>query len=156
MVCASFTATGNLNVIGRPHFALLKDGAILANVGHFNDEIELGALAEMAKGRREIRRFVEEYQLPDKKVFVLAEGRLLNHVAAEANPAAVMDMSFANQVLSIEYLLKHGKELEPRVYPVPRELDEEISRTKLEAMGMRIDKMTDEQAIYAKSWKAGT
>src|SRR5436190_3127651 len=152
-----FTATGNLNVIGRPHFGLLKDGAILANVGHFNDEIELGALAEMAKGRREIRRFVEEYQLPDKKkVFVLAEGRLLNHAAAEANPAAVMDMSFANQALSIEYLLKHGKELAPRVYPVPRELDEEIARRKLEAMGMRIDTMSAAQAEYARSWKAGT
>jgi adenosylhomocysteinase len=151
-----FTATGNLNVIGKSHFALLKDGAILANVGHFNDEIELGALGDMATGRREIRRFVEEYQLPDKKVFVLAEGRLLNHVAAEANPAAVMDMSFANQVLSIEYLLKHGTELEPRVYPVPRELDEEIARRKLAAMGMNIDTMTKAQAEYARSWKAGT
>ena len=152
-----FTATGNLNVIGRSHFGLLKDGAILANVGHFNDEIELGALAEMATGRREIRPFVEEFQLPSgKKVFVLAEGRLLNHAAAEANPAAVMDMSFANQALSIEYLLKHGKELEPRVYPVPRELDEDIARRKLEAMGMNIDKMTAAQAEYARSWKAGT
>ena len=151
-----FTATGNLNVIGRAHFGLLKDGAILANVGHFNDEIELNALAEMAKGRREIRRFVEEYQLPDKKVFVLAEGRLLNHVAAEANPAAVMDMSFANQVLSVEYLLQHGKELEPRVYAVPRELDEEIARRKLAAMGMNIDRMSEAQAEYARSWKAGT
>src|SRR5467141_3237013 len=149
-----FTATGNLNVIGRAHFGLLKDGAILGNVGHFNDEIELG---EMAKGRREIRPFVEEFQLPSgKKVFVLAEGRLLNHAAAEANPAAVMDMSFANQALSIEYLLKHGKELAPRVYPVPRELDEEIARRKLEAMGMNIDTMTAAQAEYARSWKAGT
>jgi len=152
-----FTATGNLNVIGRAHFACLKDGAILANVGHFNDEIELGALAEMAKGRRVIRPFVEEFQLADKKkVFVLAEGRLLNHAAAEANPAAVMDMSFANQALSIEYLLKHGKELAARVYPVPRELDEEIARRKLEAMGMRIDTMSAAQAEYARSWKAGT
>ena len=152
-----FTATGNLNVIGRAHFACLKDGAILTNVGHFNDEIELGALAEMAKGRRVIRPFVEEFQLADKKkVFVLAEGRLLNHAAAEANPAAVMDMSFANQALSIEYLLKHGKELAPRVYPVPRELDEEIARRKLEAMGMRIDTMSAAQAEYARSWKAGT
>jgi adenosylhomocysteinase len=151
-----FTATGNLNVIGRSHFGLLKDGAILANVGHFNDEIELGALAEMAKGRREIRPFVEEFQLPGKKVFVLAEGRLLNHAAAEANPAAVMDMSFANQALSIEYLMQHGKELAPRVYPVPRELDEEIARRKLEAMGMNIDTMSAAQAEYARSWKAGT
>jgi len=151
-----FTATGNLNVIGRSHFPTLKDGALLANVGHFNDEIELGALAEMASGRREIRPFLEEFTLPGRKVFVLAEGRLLNHVAAEANPAAVMDMSFANQVLSVEYLLKHGKTLEPKVYAVPRELDEDIARRKLAAMGMRIDQMTEEQRVYANSWKAGT
>ncbi len=151
-----FTATGNLNVIGRPHFPALKDGALLANVGHFNDEIELGALAEMASGRREIRPFLEEFTLPGRKVFVLAEGRLLNHAAAEANPAAVMDMSFANQVLSIEYLLKHGATLEPKVYAVPRELDEDIARRKLDAMGMRIDQMTEEQRVYANSWKAGT
>ncbi len=151
-----FTATGNLNVIGRTHFPTLKDGALLANVGHFNDEIELGALAEMASGRREIRPFLEEFTLPGRKIFVLAEGRLLNHVAAEANPAAVMDMSFANQVLSIEYLLKHGKSLEPKVYAVPRELDLDIARRKLAAMGMRIDQMTEEQRVYANSWKAGT
>ena len=151
-----FTATGNLNVIGRAHFPTLKDGALLANVGHFNDEIELGALAEIASGRREIRPFLEEFTLPGRKVFVLAEGRLLNHVAAEANPAAVMDMSFANQVLSVEYLLKHGKSLEPKVYAVPRELDEDIARRKLAAMGMRIDQMTEEQRVYANSWKAGT
>ncbi len=151
-----FTATGNLNVIGKPHFPTMKDGALLANVGHFNDEIELTALAEMASGRREIRPFLEEFTLPGRKVFVLAEGRLLNHVAAEANPAAVMDMSFANQVLSIEYLLRHGKELEPKVYAVPRELDEDIARRKLAAMGMRIDQLTEEQRVYANSWKAGT
>ena len=151
-----FTATGNLNVIGRSHFPTMKDGALLANVGHFNDEIELGALAEMASGRREIRPFLEEFTLPGRKVFVLAEGRLLNHVAAEANPAAVMDMSFANQVLSVEYLLRHGKTLEPKVYAVPRELDLDIARRKLAAMGMRIDQMTEEQRVYASSWKAGT
>src|SRR5438093_1107198 len=151
-----FTATGNLNVIGRSHFALLKDGAILANVGHFNDEIELGALAEMAKGRRAIRPFVEEFQLPGRRVFALAEGRRLNHAAAEANPAAVMDMSFANQALSVEFLLKHGKELEPRVYPVPRELDEEIARRTLEALGMNIDKMTAADAESARAGKDGT
>lgn len=151
-----FTATGNLNVIGRSHFPTMKDGALLANVGHFNDEIELGALTEMATGRREIRPFLEEFSLPGRKVFVLAEGRLLNHAAAEANPAAVMDMSFANQVLSIEYLLKNGRDLQPKVYPVPRELDQDIARRKLAAMGMRIDTMTDEQQTYANSWKAGT
>jgi adenosylhomocysteinase len=150
------TCTGNVNVISAKHFPTMKDGAILANAGHFNDEIELGALEKLARSRREVRRFVEEFDLGDRKIFVLGEGRLVNHVAAEANPAAVMDMSFANQALSIEYLMKNTGKLAPQVYPVPRELDEEISRTKLEAMGMRIDKMTDEQAIYAKSWKAGT
>ena len=150
------TCTGNVNVISAKHFPTMKDGAILANAGHFNDEIELGALEKLTRTKREVRRFVEEYDLGERKLFVLGEGRLVNHVAAEANPAAVMDMSFANQVLSIEYLIKNAGKLAPQVYPVPRELDEEISRTKLEAMGMRIDKMTDEQATYAKSWKAGT
>jgi adenosylhomocysteinase len=150
------TCTGNVNVVSAKHFPTMKDGAILANAGHFNDEIELGALEKLARSRREVRRFVEEFDLGDRKIFVLGEGRLVNHVAAEANPAAVMDMSFANQALSIEYLMKHAGKLAPQVYPVPRELDEEISRTKLEAMGMHIDKMTDEQRVYAKSWKAGT
>ena len=150
------TCTGNVNVISAKHFPTMKDGAILANAGHFNDEIELGALEKLTRAKREVRRFVEEYDLGARKIFVLGEGRLVNHVAAEANPAAVMDMSFANQALSIEYLIKNAGKLAPQVYPVPRELDEEISRTKLEAMGMRIDKMTDEQATYAKSWKAGT
>ncbi|TME74757.1 MAG: adenosylhomocysteinase [Chloroflexi bacterium] len=150
------TCTGNVNVIAAKHFETMKDGAILANAGHFNDEIELGALAKQARSMREIRRFVDEYDLGDRKIFVLGEGRLVNHVAAEANPAAVMDMSFANQALAIEYLVRKAGTLAPQVYPVPRELDEQISRAKLEAMGMRIDKMTEEQAIYAKSWKAGT
>jgi adenosylhomocysteinase len=150
------TCTGNVNVISAKHFPTMKDGAILANAGHFNDEIELGALEKLTRAKREVRRFVEEYDLGERKIFVLGEGRLVNHVAAEANPAAVMDMSFANQALSIEYLIKNAGKLAPQVYPVPRELDEEISRTKLEAMGMRIDTMTDEQATYAKSWKAGT
>jgi len=150
------TATGNVNVISREHFALMKDGAILANAGHFNDEIELGALEKLAKRKREVRRFVEEYDLGERKVYVLGEGRLVNHVAAEANPAAVMDMSFANQALAIEYLIKNAGRLKPEVYPVPRELDLEIARRKLEAMGTRIDAMTEEQRVYANSWKAGT
>jgi adenosylhomocysteinase len=150
------TCTGNVSVIAAKHFTTMKDGAILANAGHFNDEIELGALEKLARSKREVRRFVEEYDLGERKIFVLGEGRLVNHVAAEANPAAVMDMSFANQALAIEYLVRNAGKLAPQVYPVPRELDEEISRTKLEAMGMRIDKMTEEQAIYSKSWKAGT
>ena len=150
------TTTGNLNVIGKAHFGALKDGAILANAGHFNDEIEIGALEERSSGRRTIRPFVEEFTLGSRKVFLLAEGRLLNHAAAEANPAAVMDMSFSNQVLAIEYLLQHAGELTPNVYPVPHELDQQIARSKLAAMGMRIDTMTDEQAAYANSWKSGT
>jgi adenosylhomocysteinase len=150
------TCTGNVNVIAKHHFETMKDGAILANAGHFNDEIELGALEKLARSKREVRRFVEEYDLGARKIFVLGEGRLVNHVAAEANPAAVMDMSFANQALAIEYLIKNAGKLAPQVYPVPRELDEAISKAKLEAMGMRIDAMTEEQAIYAKSWKAGT
>ncbi|MDQ2953009.1 MAG: adenosylhomocysteinase [Chloroflexota bacterium] len=150
------TATGNLNVISREHFTQMKDGAILSNAGHFNDEIELGALEKLAKGKREVRRFVEEYTLADRKIFVLGEGRLVNHVAAEANPAAVMDMSFANQALAVEYILKNAGKLAPQVYPVPKELDAEIARRKLEAMGTRIDSMTEEQRMYSSSWKAGT
>jgi adenosylhomocysteinase len=150
------TATGNLNVISREHFTRMKDGAILSNAGHFNDEIELGALEKLAKGKREVRRFVEEYTLADRKLFVLGEGRLVNHVAAEANPAAVMDMSFANQALAVEYILKNAGKLAPQVYPVPKELDAEIARRKLEAMGTRIDTMTEEQRVYSSSWKAGT
>lgn len=150
-----FTATGNLNVIGRDHFPLLKDGAILANVGHFNDEIEIPALEKLARSKRTVRPYVDEYRLPNKTVVLLAEGRLMNHVAAEANPAAVMDMSFSNQVLAIEYILKN-RGLKPDVYSVPEDLDRDIARTKLEAMGMNIDKMTEEQRAYAASWKAGT
>ncbi|MGH2499955.1 MAG: adenosylhomocysteinase, partial [Candidatus Limnocylindria bacterium] len=151
------TTTGNLNVIGASHFPLLKDGAILANAGHFNDEIEIPALRALAAGEREVRPFVREYALRGgRKVYLLAEGRLVNHAAAEANPAAVMDMSFSNQVLAVEYLLANAATLERKVYPVPRELDEEIARRKLEAMGMRIDTMTEQQRDYARSWRAGT
>ena len=151
------TTTGNLNVIGAPHFPTMKDGAIVANAGHFNDEIEIPALEQQSTGKRTVRTFVEEYSHQNgKKIFLLAEGRLLNHAAAEANPAAVMDMSFANQVLAIEYLLKKGKELKPDVYAVPEDLDALIAKLKLEAMGMKIDTMTDAQKTYANSWKAGT
>ena len=151
------TTTGNLNVIGAAHFPAMKDGAIVANAGHFNDEIEIPALEKQSTGKRTVRTFVEEYSHQNgKKIFLLAEGRLLNHAAAEANPAAVMDMSFANQVLAIEYLLTKGKELKPDVYAVPEDLDALIAKLKLEAMGMRIDTMTDAQKAYASSWKAGT
>jgi len=151
------TTTGNLNVIGSQHFACMKDGAIIANAGHFNDEIEIPALEKQSKGKRTVRPFVEEYTHESgKKIFLLAEGRLLNHAAAEANPAAVMDMSFANQVLAIEYLLARGASLKPDVYAVPADQDALIARLKLEAMGMKIDTMTDAQKAYAASWKAGT
>ena len=151
------TTTGNLNVVGRHHFPLLKDGAILSNAGHFNDELELGALETITVAKREVRRFVDEHTLADgRKVYVLGEGRLVNHVAAEANPAAVMDMSFANQALAVEHLVKNAGSLKPQVYPVPRELDALIAKQKLAAMGMHIDTPTEEQKAYANSWKAGT
>ncbi|MBM4433948.1 MAG: adenosylhomocysteinase [Chloroflexi bacterium] len=151
------TATGNVNVIGREALANLRDGAILANAGHFNDEIDLAWLASQATGCRELRPFVNEYRLPSgRTAVVLADGRLVNLAAAEGHPPAVMDMSFANQALAVEHLIREGKALEKAVYAVPRELDEGIARLKLEAMGMRIDAMTDEQKAYASSWKAGT
>jgi adenosylhomocysteinase len=151
------TCTGNVNVIGKEALAKLKDGAIVANAGHFNDEIDLKTLGTMASGCRELRPFVSEYRLKDgRSVVVLAEGRLVNLSAAEGHPPAVMDMSFANQALSAEYLLGKGKDLEPQVYPVPRELDEQIARAKLEAMRMKIDNMTEEQRLYSNSWKVGT
>jgi adenosylhomocysteinase len=151
------TATGNVNVIGAAALATLKDGAILANAGHFNDEIDLGSLGRLAECTRELRPFVTEYRRRDgRRTIVLAEGRLVNLAAAEGHPPAVMDMSFADQALSVEYLQKSAATLEPRVYPVPRELDEDIARAKLQAMGMKIDAMTDEQRAYASSWKAGT
>jgi len=151
------TATGDKHVITREHFEVMKDGAILSNTGHFNVEIEIQALRSLARETRIAREYVEEFTMADgRRLYLIADGRLVNLSAAEGHPALVMDMSFANQALSIEYLIKNAGKLAPQVYPVPRELDEEISRAKLEAMGMRIDKMTEQQAIYAKSWKAGT
>jgi adenosylhomocysteinase len=151
------TCTGNVNVIGKEALQKLKDGAIVANAGHFNDEIDLATLTSLASGCRELRPFVNEYRLRDgRHVVVLADGRLVNLAAAEGHPPAVMDMSFANQALSAEYLVGKGRDLAPQVYPVPRELDEQIARAKLEAMNMKIDSMTEEQRLYANSWKAGT
>jgi adenosylhomocysteinase len=151
------TATGNVNVIGKDALAKLKDGAIVANAGHFNDEIDLSTLSKLATGCRELRPFVNEYRLKDgRSVVVLADGRLVNLSAAEGHPPAVMDMSFADQALSVEYLQRNAGSLAPQVYPVPQELDEQIARAKILAMGMRIDAMTEEQRLYANSWKAGT
>ena len=151
------TVTGNTSVIRKEHFARLKDGAIVCNSGHFNVEIDLEALAKMAQGRKEVRPFVEEFELGGgRRVFVLGEGRLINLASAEGHPAAVMDMSFANQALSAEYMVKKGTTLERKVYVVPREIDLEIARLKLASMGVEIDVLTREQESYLASWRHGT
>jgi adenosylhomocysteinase len=151
------TVTGDMHALGRKHFEVMKDGAIVANSGHFNVEIDIPALSEMSVGRREARPFVDEFQTKDgRKIFLLGEGRLINLAAAEGHPAAVMDMSFANQALSAEHMAKHASELEKRVYVVPEEIDKEIARLKLETMGVRIDSLTEEQKKYLSSWDQGT
>jgi adenosylhomocysteinase len=151
------TVTGNTSVIRKEHFARLKDGAIVCNSGHFNVEIDLDTLAKMAQGRKSVRPFVEEFELGGgRRVFVLGEGRLINLASAEGHPAAVMDMSFANQALSAEYMVKKGQTLERKVYVVPREIDLEIARLKLASMGVEIDVLTREQESYLASWRHGT
>jgi adenosylhomocysteinase len=151
------TVTGNKNVIGRDHFAAMKDGAVVANSGHFNVEIDIPALEKMSSSKRQTREFVDEYAMKDgRKIYLLGEGRLINLAAAEGHPASVMDMSFANQALSCEYLVKNHKSLERKVYPVPEELDKKIARLKLESMGIKIDRLTPEQEEYLASWSEGT
>jgi len=151
------TLTGDLNVIDSHHMLAMKDGALVANSGHFNAEINIPALEAMAKNKRLVRQFVEEYQLANgKRIFILGEGRLINLAAAEGHPASVMDMSFANQALSLEYMVKHAAELEKRVYSVPEDIDKEIARLKLAAMGVQIDTLTEEQVKYLNSWESGT
>jgi adenosylhomocysteinase len=151
------TLTGNLHVIREEHFQLMRDGAVVCNSGHFNVEVDLEALAGLAKGRRMAREFVEEYTMQDgRRIFVLGEGRLINLVAAEGHPASVMDMSFANQALSVEYAVKHRGTLENRVYRVPKEIDHQIAMLKLASMGTRIDELTAEQRRYLDSWSLGT
>jgi adenosylhomocysteinase len=151
------TATGNVNVFRREHFESMKNGAIMANSGHFDAELDLPALREMAEGHiREVRNNVQEFDLGGKKLNLVAEGRLVNLGAAEGHPAAVMDMSFANQALSAEYAAKHYKELEPQVYVVPEAIDAEVARLKLAAMGITLDPMTPEQLEYVSSWQHGT
>jgi len=151
------TVTGDTSVIGREHMAVMKDGAVMANSGHFDVEIDKEALANLAGGKvRRIRDFVDEYTLPDgRKLHLLAEGRLVNLAAAEGHPAAVMDMSFANQALSVEWIVKN-RGLEPGVYPVPSEIDAEVARLKLQSMGVEIDALTKEQEEYLRSWEQGT
>jgi adenosylhomocysteinase len=152
------TSTGDINVVDAHHFKAMKDGAVVANSGHFNVEVNIQALQKMAQGKpRRVRPSVDEYVLPDgRRIFLLAEGRLVNLAAAEGHPSAVMDMSFANQALCAEYLIRHAGELERTVYAVPQDIDRQIARLKLQAMGVEIDKLTPEQEKYLASWEQGT
>jgi len=151
------TVTGNKAALAAAHFEKMKSGAVLANSGHFNVEIDIPALERMAAAHRPARPFVEEYEMHDgRRIYLLGEGRLINLAAAEGHPAAVMDMSFANQALSVEHLLKASSKLERKVYPVPEAIDREIARLKLESMGIRVDRLTPEQERYLASWSEGT
>jgi adenosylhomocysteinase len=151
------SATGNINVIDTHHFEKMKSGAIVANSGHFNVEINLKGLAEMSKSKpRLVRPFVEEYTVGSRLIYVLGEGRLINLAAAEGHPASVMDMSFANQALGVEHMLKHAAEMPPNVYKIPDDIDQEIARLKLESMKVNIDKLTNQQYEYLNQWEEGT
>jgi len=151
------TVSGNLNVVRKEHFLKMKDGSIVANSGHFNVELDLEGLREITLSRRTMRDFVEEYQLKDgRKIYLLGEGRLVNLASAEGHPSSVMDMSFANQALATEYLVKQYKILEKKVYPVPVEIDQAIARIKLQSMGIQIDQLTEDQQHYLNSWEKGT
>ncbi|HET7869553.1 MAG TPA: adenosylhomocysteinase [Actinomycetota bacterium] len=151
------TVTGDRGVIGREHMEVMRDGAVMANAGHFDVEIDKPALEGLASGRRRIREFVDEYRLADgRRLHLLAEGRLVNLAAAEGHPAAVMDMSFANQALSVEWVVKNRGSLSPGVYPVPAEIDGEVATLKLRAMRIEIDELTAEQQEYLRSWEQGT
>jgi adenosylhomocysteinase len=151
------TVTGNKSVIRGEHFQVMKDGAVVANSGHFNVELDLPAIEAMSIGKRQSREFVDEYTLPDKrKIYILGEGRLINLVAAEGHPAVVMDMSFSDQALCVEYIVKHARQLTPKVYPVPTDIDQTVARLKLESLGVTIDKLTPEQEEYLASWSEGT
>jgi adenosylhomocysteinase len=151
------TTTGDKNVIDKAHLQIMKDGAILANSGHFNVEINIPALENLAGSKQRIRPFVDEYTLKDgRRLYLLGEGRLINLAAAEGHPASVMDMSFANQALCLEYLVKNKGKLKPRVYPVPEEIDKQVARLKLNSMGINIDSLTPEQEKYLTSWQEGT
>ena len=151
------TATGNTKVIRADHFLKMKDGAVLANAGHFNVEIDVEGLERLAVSKRNVRPYLDEYVLPNgRRLYLLAEGRLVNLAAAEGHPSEVMDLSFSNQALSVEYLVKKGKELERKVYNVPQEVDEQVAWLKLRGMGIEIDQMTEEQKEYVKQWRYGT
>jgi adenosylhomocysteinase len=151
------TVTGNKSILTHEHFEKMKDGAVIANAGHFNVEIDIPALEKLSSSRKPVRPFVEEFALKDgRKIFLLGEGRLINLAAAEGHPAAVMDMSFANQALSAEYLVKNASQLGKQVYPVPDPIDRHIARLKLESMGIQVDKLTPDQEQYLVSWSEGT
>lgn len=151
------TLTGNKHVLAKEHFDQMVDGAVISNSGHFNVEIDIPALESLSKEKRKIREFVEEYVMKDgRRIYLLGEGRLINLAAAEGHPASVMDMSFANQSLAAEYLVKNHGDLKAQVYPVPAEIDQEIARLKLSSMGVEIDELTDEQETYLNSWAEGT
>ncbi|MFY9530025.1 MAG: adenosylhomocysteinase [Candidatus Acidiferrales bacterium] len=151
------TVTGDKSILGHEHFEKMKDGAVICNAGHFNVEIDIPALEKLSSSRKPVRPSVEEFDLKDgRKVYLLGEGRLINLAAAEGHPAAVMDMSFANQALSSEYLVKHANELENQVYPVPEVIDRQIAKLKLESMGVQVDKLTPDQEHYLASWSEGT
>jgi adenosylhomocysteinase len=151
------TVTGNKSVLGAEHFEKMKDGAVLCNSGHFNVEIDIPALERLAISKKPARPFVEEYSMKDgRHIYLLGEGRLINLTSAEGHPAAVMDMSFANQALAAEYLVKHGSELKRQVYPVPEPIDRQIAKLKLESMGILVDKLSPEQEHYLASWSEGT
>ena len=151
------TVTGNKNVLAKEHFEAMKDGAIISNSGHFNVEIDIPALEKLSSSKRTTREFVEEYSLRDgRKINLLGEGRLINLAAAEGHPPSVMDMSFADQALSVEYMVKNHASLEKKVYRVPEELDKRVARLKLESMGIKIDRLTPEQEEYLASWSEGT
>jgi adenosylhomocysteinase len=150
------TLTGNTHVVSLEHMRLMKDGAIIANSGHFNVELALDALAKVAEGPKRVREFVDEWLLDGKRLYVLGEGRLINLAAAEGHPASVMDMSFANQALAAEHLVRHAGTFSKAVHRVPGEIDKEIARLKLAALGVQIDELTDEQEHYLSSWDEGT
>jgi len=151
------TVTGNKNVLAKQHFELMKDGAIIANSGHFNVEIDIPSLEKLSSSKRTTRNFVDEYSLKDgRRINLLGEGRLINLAAAEGHPASVMDMSFADQALSLEYMVKNYASLEKKVYTVPAELDKRVAKLKLESLGIKIDRLTSEQEEYLASWSEGT
>jgi adenosylhomocysteinase len=151
------TVTGDINVIRKEHFSLMKDGAIVANSGHFNVELDIPGLASIAKSKRATRDFVDEYTMKNnRKIYVLGEGRLINLAAAEGHPASVMDMSFANQAFSAEYMAKNYRRLQKQVYTVPENIDKNIAYLKLKSMGIKIDTLTAEQKKYLASWEMGT